>query len=102
MGMYQGAKTEKNFAYYTAILSVAVMINIYIGVSYIEYCILIMLAASVYAAEYFNTAIEHISNIIDQSYNSEIKIIKDIAAGAVLTIGTAFIIVEILILGANL
>jgi len=101
-GIFIGIKTEKNFKYYIAILVISLSLNLWADVSYIEYCILIMLSSAVFAAEYFNTAIEHISNILDPIYNYKIKIVKDISAGAVLIFGIAFIVVEAIILCANL
>jgi diacylglycerol kinase (ATP) len=52
---------------------------------------LVIVIGLVWVAEIFNTAIEKIMDLISPSYHPEVKLIKDLAAAAVLT--TAFIAV---------
>lgn len=49
-----------------------------------EWIAIILAIAIVFAAEAFNTAIEKLSDFYTKEYNPDIKIIKDIAAAAVL------------------
>ncbi len=54
------------------------------GVSAGEWLWICACIAAVLAAEAFNTAIEKLCNLYSTDYNPQIKIIKDVAAGAVL------------------
>ncbi len=98
IGFFTGLKTEKNFKYYTAIAAVFFAINVLLGSTLIEYAIFFVTLACAFSAELFNTAIEHISNIINPEYDKKIKTLKDIAAGGVLAMGLGFFISQGLIL----
>jgi diacylglycerol kinase (ATP) len=56
----------------------------YFKVSAIEWALLILSIAIVFAAEAFNTAIEELADIIEPDFDKRIGRIKDISAGAVL------------------
>ena len=56
----------------------------YFRVSTIEWALLILSIAIVFAAEAFNTAIEELADIIEPDFDKRIGRIKDISAGAVL------------------
>ncbi len=98
IGLKIGYTTEKNFKYYTAIALTFFAFNIFLRSSLQEYCFLIITTACVFSAEYANTAIEHICNVIQPEFHINIKIIKDIAAAAVLVFGIAFFSTQALIL----
>lgn len=61
-------------------------LGFYIGLKGIEMAILCASITFVFIAEMFNTAIELIMDILNPQYNSRIKLVKDIAAGAVLIV----------------
>ncbi len=98
IGFRIGIKTEKNFKYYALIGVIFFVLNIIANSSYIEYCIFFLSVVSVFSAELINTAIEHVSNIINPEYDEKIKILKDIAAAGVLAMGIGFFIVQGIIL----
>ena len=57
---------------------------------------LVVLIASVIAAELFNTAIENVCDAITKEQNEYIKRAKDISAGAVLVLSVAAVIVAVI------
>lgn len=101
-GIKLAFQTEKNYKYYGAIALVTLIMNVLLKVSYMEYCLFILLAIGVFAMENVNTAIEFFANKVSPEYDEEIGKVKDIAAGAVLLSGCSFIIIEGVILISKL
>ena len=56
----------------------------YFNLSFYEVIALVIVTGFVWVAEIFNTAIERVMDFISKEKNSDIKFIKDLAAGAVL------------------
>ena len=56
-----------------------------VEVTKIELLALVFAVGFVWVAEMFNTCIEHVMDFISDQRHTEIKFIKDVAAGAVLT-----------------
>lgn len=69
-----------------------------------EWAILALTIGSVFTAELVNTAIEELCNVYTKEHNPKIGRIKDIAAGAVLVVALAAILVAVFvfILSGNL
>ena len=65
----------------------------YFRVSTIEWALLILSIAIVFAAEAFNTAIEELADIIEPDFDKRIGRIKDISAGAVLFLAFGSLII---------
>ena len=82
------------------ILSVVVVGGIVLGISKIEWLIIILISSVVLAAEIFNAAIEQTCNYIDEQHNlkfGETKLARDMAAGAVWLLAIASILIGLLI-----
>lgn len=62
----------------------AILLGFYLGISKLEIFVLGVAIMIVFIAEVINTIVEDITNLITLEYNSEIRIIKDVAAGVVL------------------
>lgn len=101
-GLIYTLKTEKNYKYYFFIVFVCVILNIFIKVNIKDYMFIIIPAFGVFSSECLNTSIEHLSNFINKEINSEIKIIKDIAAGSVLFWGICFFVCEFILIGEKI
>jgi len=56
----------------------------WLGVSQIEMILLVMVTGFVWVAEIFNTVIEKIMDLFTAEYHPKVKLIKDLAAAAVL------------------
>ena len=102
IGLWHAIKTEKNYLIYFINVAIAAAINVYLGFTPIEWLIHALTIAGVFSAECFNTAIEHLCDIICDSYNEKIKIIKDIASAGVLCFGIVFYLTEIVLVGVHL
>ncbi len=77
-------KTQHNAWIHTAVMLIAVALNIILKVSAIEWVAVIIVISMVLTAEVLNTAIELIVDFISPGFNKLAGTIKDVAAGAVL------------------
>ncbi|GLU51762.1 diacylglycerol kinase family protein [Dyadobacter frigoris] len=93
IGIYSLFRYENNAKIHLLAAVVAFIAGIYFNISNIEWCIIIIQIALVWAAEAFNTAIEKIADMISPTYHPTIKIIKDVAAAGVLTLAISAIFV---------
>lgn len=62
-----------------------------------EWAILLLTIGSVFTAELINTAIEELCNLYSKEHNPKIGRIKDIAAGAVLAVAFAAVVVAVFV-----
>ncbi len=59
------------------------------GFSAAKWAVLLLFIAAVLALEMINTAIESVCNLVTRDYHPLVKLAKDLAAGAVLTVAAA-------------
>jgi diacylglycerol kinase (ATP) len=99
-GFSYSIKTQRNMRIHTLVGLLALSAGVYLEVSKIELCILILVSALVIAAEMFNTAIESTIDLYSRQRHPLAKIGKDVAAGAVLVCAFAAAIIGLMILGS--
>ena len=68
-----------------------------VGVSKLELLALVFAVGFVWVAEMFNTCIERVMDFVSIKQDAEIKFIKDLAAGAVLTAAITALIVGLVV-----
>jgi diacylglycerol kinase len=83
-GLVYFFKNEKNGKIQLAIGFFTIVIAAYLGCNAIEWFCILFCIAMVLGFEMLNTAIEKTCDLIQEEYHPKIKIIKDVAAGAVL------------------
>lgn len=83
-GILYCIKTQHNAWIHLFITSLVIIFAFFFGVSWIEWCCLMLAIGLVMMAEIFNTAIEELVDMICPEYNPKAGIIKDLASGAVL------------------
>jgi len=83
-GIKELIKTEKNAGIHLFITILVIISGFVLTISPIEWCIILLCIAIVFAAESINTSIEKITDKIFNEYHDTAKKIKDISAGAVL------------------
>ena len=93
IGIYSLFRYENNAKIHLLAAVVVFIAGIYFKISNIEWCIIIIQIALVWAAEAFNTAIEKIADMISSTYHPTIKVIKDVAAAGVLILAISAIFV---------
>jgi len=92
-GIFHAAKTQPHMRYHLYAAIFVLLLSILLGISLSDFIIIAILVIIVLSAEMLNTAIEATVDILFKEYDRRAKIIKDIAAGAVLitAIGSAII-----------
>ena len=92
-GIRYAVKQEANMRIHVVAAGTAIAMGCMLGLSAMEWCVVIGCIVLVISLELINTAIEVICDRITIAYDPLIKIIKDTAAGAVLiaAIGSAVI-----------
>lgn len=83
-GILHAAKTQRHVRYHFYAAVLILLLSLMLGVSKGEFINVVIIAVVVLAIEMVNTAVEETLNIFFREYDSRAKIIKDIAAGAVL------------------
>jgi diacylglycerol kinase len=69
----------------------------YFGLSKTEWCLVVLAITSVFAAEAFNTALEHLTDLVSPDYHPLAGKAKDVAAGAVLFAAMGAAVVGVLV-----
>ena len=76
--------TQLNFKIHLFLAALTIFAGIYFNISRSEWMIIAYCIGMVVITEMLNTAIEKLADIVHQAYHPGIKLVKDIAAGAVL------------------
>ena len=92
-GVKSAIRSEQNFRVHLLAAVVALSLSVLLKISAIEFLVIIICIGSVMAAEIMNTAIEKLCNFVSPQYHDQIKIIKDLAAAAVLLLSIVAIVV---------
>lgn len=96
-GIYSGIKEEQNMKIHFIFMILVIIFGIMLKISKIEWIICIILFGFVISMELINTAIENIVDMITLEKNPKAKIIKDVAAGAVLVTAISSAIIGLII-----
>lgn len=92
---------ERNGRYQIIIGVFAVILSILLHIKEHEWMIVLLCIGTVLSAEMMNSALEKLCDYVQPSFNLQIKVIKDMAAGAVLLICIASVITGALIFFLN-
>ena len=96
-GFYELVKSEPNARIHLAATICAALAGFLLRISNIEWCIVSMAIALVWAAEGFNTVIEKLVDHLFPEYHDTARVAKDISAGAVLVCAIAALICGLII-----
>ncbi|RME75867.1 MAG: diacylglycerol kinase family protein [Chloroflexi bacterium] len=95
-------KTQRNAQIHLGISAAVVGLALWLKVGRLEWAVLILTMGLVISAEMLNTVAEAAMDFAAPEYHPQVKIIKDVAAGAVLVTALAAVGVGLLILGPPL
>ena len=88
-GIKHAFKTEHNTWIHLLLSITAIVLGFVMNIHRLEWLALVIVIAMVWTAELFNTAIEKIMDFISKERHPHIKLVKDIAAAAVLVTAVA-------------
>lgn len=100
-GVKIAVRTETSFFVHLFITVAVVLIGALLGISRVEWCLIVLSIAVVLSAELFNTSIERIAKAITRAENDELRDALDIASGAVLVVALGAVALGLLTLGAQ-
>jgi diacylglycerol kinase len=101
-GWWHVIRTQRNAWIHAIVSMVVVLLGLWLGLPPRDWAVIIMAIAMVWAAEFFNTALEAIVDLASPQKNHLAKIGKDVGAAAVLIAAGASILIGLLILGPPL
>jgi diacylglycerol kinase (ATP) len=83
-GILHAAKTQRHVRYHFCAAVLILLLGLILGVTRFEFIAIVIVTIMVLAIEVLNSALEETVNILFQEYDRRAKVIKDLAAGAVL------------------
>ncbi|AOM82591.1 diacylglycerol kinase family protein [Salisediminibacterium beveridgei] len=88
---------EQNFRIHSVISLAVLILAQLLQVPYLEQVMLLVVIGAVIGMELINTALEHVVDLVVQSYDDRAKVIKDTAAGAVFIFSITAAIIGLMI-----
>ncbi len=96
-GVTTAYKTEQNLRIHTIIAILVVILGFVFKISHLEWFICLILIGLVLMAEFFNTSLEHIVDMITLEINPHAKKAKDMASSGVLAMAIISAIIGLII-----
>lgn len=101
-GIWYTLKTQRNAQIHVSIVLIIFVLGLLFDLTLTEWAILALTSGFVIVTEMLNTVAEAAMDYANTDFDPRIKIVKDVAAGAVLTAALTAVIVGLLILGPPL
>jgi diacylglycerol kinase (ATP) len=102
IGVLYVIRTQRNFRIHLGIALGVVILGLWLGLPSGAWSILLMTIGRVLIVEMFNTAAETLVDLASPDYHPLAKLVKDLAAGAVLLSALIAVVVGLLLLGPPL
>ncbi|CAI8292589.1 MAG: Undecaprenol kinase [Bacteroidetes bacterium MED-G17] len=83
-GLIYALSSERNLKIQSLVFIFVIFFGFYFHIHKHHWQIILCMSACVFCAELVNTSIEKLCNFVEPEKNEHIKLIKDVAAGAVL------------------
>ena len=101
-GWWHVIRTQQNAWIHAVVSVLAVLVGLWLRLPPRDWAVIILAIAVVWAAEFFNTALEAITDLASPETHQLAKISKDVGAAAVLIAAGASVLVGLLIFGPPL
>lgn len=101
-GLLYALRTQRNFRFHLAVTIIVLITGYGLRLPAISWAILMLTIGFVVVAEMVNTAAETLVDMVSPDYHPMAKLVKDLAAGAVLVTAIVAVGVGLLILGPPL
>ena len=92
-GLVHAARRERNFQIEVALGLAALAMAWWLQISPVEWLAVVICCGLVLSAELFNTAIEQLADTAGSVRSEQIRVVKDVAAGAVLVAAVVSLVV---------
>jgi diacylglycerol kinase len=101
-GWWYMLRTQRNAWIHAVVSTAAFAVGLWLGLSRLEWAMIILTVALVWMAEFVNTALEAVVDLASPDLHPLAKVGKDVAAAAVLVAALAAVVVGLLIMGPPL
>ncbi|MDQ4147501.1 MAG: diacylglycerol kinase family protein [Pseudomonadota bacterium] len=91
-------RSQHNAWIHTVATVAVIMIGLALGITRLEWCLIVLACAAVWMAETLNTAFEYLADAASKEFHPIIGQAKDMAAGAVLITALGAAITGVLVL----
>ena len=96
-GLKHAFATQTNFRIHLLLAALAILMGIGFHITAMEWMIISICIGMVLFAELVNTALEKLADVVQKDHHPEIKLVKDIAAGAVLILAVISAVIGVII-----
>lgn len=96
-GLKEIFQTESNVRYQVFVAAIVLVVSLVLKISKVELLVVLIAIFFVIFSEIVNTLVERTMDLYTTEYNEKVKIIKDMAAGAVLFSAACSVIVGIVV-----
>jgi diacylglycerol kinase len=101
-GWWYVIRTQQNAWIHAVVSIIVVLLGLWVHLPARDWAVIVLAIAMVWAAEFFNTALEVIVDLASPEMNRLARVGKDVGAAAVLIAAGASIVIGLLILGPPL
>jgi diacylglycerol kinase len=101
-GLRYALRTQRNARIHLAVTLIVLILGLWLGLTLIEWCLVITCIGMVWMAELSNTVLENVVDLLTPEYHVLAKTAKDVKAGVVVVASLAAALVGILVLGPKL
>lgn len=92
-GILSAIKSEGHLRFHLVAAFYVIVFSFFYNLSKAQWAVLLLLIGAIIAAEFFNTAIENVCDLVTKEYDERIKIAKDASAAAVLALSIIAVVV---------
>ena len=100
-GVWSALRSEVHLRFHAVTTVVVIGLGFHYGISRLEWALVALATASVWAAELMNTAIEALTDLASPAWHPLAGKAKDVAAGAVLLAALGAVVVGMLVFGPH-
>jgi len=101
-GLLYAVRTQRNFRIHLVATALVVLLGAWLRLPDASWAVLVLMIGLVLVTEMMNTAAEALVDLASPDYHPLAKLVKDVAAGAVLVIAITSVVVGLMILGPPL
>ena len=101
-GWWYVLQTQQNAWIHALASALAVLLSFWLQLSRVEWVLIILAIAMVWIAEFLNTAIESVVDLVTENHHPLAKASKDVGAAAVLIAALTAVLIGLIILGPPL
>lgn len=99
-GIFQAIRAERNLKIHLVMALLAVLLGLFVGLTRIEWAIIVLVIFVILAAELFNSAIEGICDLLKEENHlgyERTRLVRDISAGTTFLLAIASVIIAIFV-----